>query len=360
MKILYVGIFLLTQHFKSKGIDGMEKTVSVIIAVYNMEKYLEYCINSVLNQTFKDYEIILVNDGSVDSSEKIIDKYVKCYPDNIIKINKKNGGLSSARNAAFDAVNGKYITFLDADDYYDKNYLRILVDKAEKDNLDMVCSGQYKITEDGKKLKTIRYRIKNENCLNRRLNISGKLYRTEYIKKWGITFPDGKTYEDNSFNLQAFFLSNRIGFVEYEGYYQVVHEGSITSKPIDASVLPFAEWEKVARKVKNEIKDRSSDYELFEFTFISFMTYFLLVRNRKREYLSNDNKSMSIKSINVITEEFQKIVNDSFQNYEKNRYKSIFNNVEIPVIQKIGTYVFYFFCKRNKLNKLVNMMFRFR
>ena len=331
--------------------------VSVIVAVYNMEKYLNYCIDSVLEQSYQDYEIILVNDGSKDNSEKIIDEYIEKYPQKIRKINKENGGLSSARNIAFEQVRGKYMTFLDADDYYDKEYLSNLVNKAEKENLDMVCSGQHKVMQDGERLKTINYKVKNGKCLQRRLNISGKIYRTEYVKKWEIKFPEGKTYEDNSFNMQAMFLSPKVGFLEYEGYYQVVHEGSITSKPIDASKLPFDEWEMCAKKVK-EAKVEGVDLELFDFTYMSFLTYFLIVRNRKREYLSNENKNISMNSIYEITERFQEIVNEQFQDYKKNKYNNLLKYGELPIVQKIGTKVFSVFCKHKQLRKLVNLIYR--
>lgn len=335
-----------------------EKMVSVVIAVYNMERYLDKCIESIMKQSFNDYEVILVNDGSVDNSEKIIDKYVELNPQIFKKINKTNGGLSSARNISFDYIKGKYVTFLDADDYYDKEYLKTLIDKAEKDGLDMVCSGQHKITEDGIILKTISYKLKDGYCLQRRLNISGKLYKTDYIRKWNINFPEGKTYEDNSFNLQAFYLSPKIGFLEYEGYYQVVHEGSITSKPIDSSKLPFEEWEKVVRKV-HEAHVQGVDIEHFDFIFMSFATYFLMVRNRKREYLSNENKNASMDSVYKICAFFEKVVNEQFNNYQKNIYTHIFKYRELPLTQKVGTRVFYSFAKRNKLKTLVNMLYKF-
>lgn len=332
--------------------------VSVIVAVYNMEKYLKYCINSVLEQSYQNFEIILVNDGSCDTSEQIIDSYVAKYPKKIRKINKENGGLSSARNIAFNQVRGKYITFLDADDYYDKEYLKIIINKAETENLDMVCSGQHKVTQNGEILKTIRYKLKNGICLQRRLNISGKLYRTEYINKWKIKFPEGKTYEDNSFNMQAMFLTSKVGFVEYEGYYQVVHEGSITSKPIDSSQLPFEEWEMCAKKIK-EAAVEGVDLELFEFTYMSFLTYFLFVRNRKREYLSNENRNISMKSIIEITEEFQNIVNTYFKNYRKNQYVKLLKNIQLSSRQKLATLVFSCFCEWNQLKKLVELVYKF-
>ena len=85
---------------------------------------------------------------------------------------------------------------------------------------------KFKITNDGHILKTISYHPINGKCLARRLNISGKLYKMKYLNEWNIRFPYGKTYEDNSFNLQSMFLTCKCWFIDYEGYYQVVHEGS--------------------------------------------------------------------------------------------------------------------------------------
>lgn len=332
-------------------------TVSVVIAVYNMERYLRYCINSVLEQTYEDYEIVLVNDGSTDSSEQIIDEYIAKYPKKVRKINKTNGGQSSARNIALPRIHGRYVTFLDADDYYDKEYLKNLVQKAESENLDMVVSGQYKVTVDGKIIKTIHYSLKNGQTSQRRLNISGKLYRTEYIQRWNITFPEGKLYEDNSFNLQAYFLSDKIGFLEYEGYYQVVHEGSTTANSIDASILPFEEWKMVCKKIK-ESNVKGVDLELFDFTFVSFITYFLIVRNRKREYLPNKNRDKSMKSVWIIVDEFEKMICDNFNKISTNKYCSLIKNRDIAITQKIGVSILGRFANKKKLKVLVSIIYR--
>ncbi len=332
-------------------------TVSVVIAVYNMEKYLRCCIDSVLEQTYDDYEIVLVNDGSQDSSEQIIDEYIAKYPKKIRKISKANGGLSSARNIALSRIHGKYVTFLDADDYYDKEYLKELVEKAVSENLDMIVSGQYKVSVDGKIVKTIHYSLKNGKTSQRRLNISGKLYRTEYIQRWKITFPEGKIYEDNSFNLQAYFLSDKLGFLEYEGYYQLVHEGSITANSIDASKLPFEEWEMVCQKVR-KYANTNVDRELFDFTFMSFLTYFLMIRNRKREYLSNENKEKSMDSIYEITDFCQKMIKTYFKDYGKNRYLNILKNRELPFSQQIGSFVFWFCGRTSMLKLLVGVVYK--
>ncbi|SFP80190.1 Glycosyltransferase involved in cell wall bisynthesis [Butyrivibrio proteoclasticus] len=339
-----------------KGESAKKVMVSVVVAIYNMENYLEHCIESVLQQTYTNYEVLLVNDGSTDSSEAIIDKYRKKYPTKLKKICKQNGGLSSARNAALKQVEGKYLTFLDADDYYSNDYLERLVNEAEQKNLDVLCSGQYKVTKTGKIVNTIKFKVINGKCSRLRLNISGKLYKTDYILQKGIFFPEGKTYEDNSFNLQAIFLTDRVGFLEYEGYFQLVHEGSITSKRIDPDSLPFDEWNDVAKRIA-QARVIGVDTDLFFFTFISFLTYFLLVRNRKREYLDNKENNCNFEALDKITSNIESIVNANCHGYLRNKYIGLFSHKEIPIWQKIGTVVFYLFCTGKCLNQLVKLTY---
>ena len=111
--------------------------ISVIIPVYNVEEYLRECIDSVLNQTFSDFEVILVNDGSTDSSGEICDEYVE-KDERVTVIHQKNGGLSVARNIGLSEANGKYVYFLDSDDYISENALATLLNIAENDSSDIV------------------------------------------------------------------------------------------------------------------------------------------------------------------------------------------------------------------------------
>lgn len=122
-----------------KKMDSMCK-VSIIVPVYKVEQYLERCIKSVLNQTYKDYELILVNDGSPDNCPQMCDKYAKRY-ENIRVIHKKNGGLSSARLAGFDVARGEYILFVDSDDYINEYMVEKLVVTIENENADLVLCG---------------------------------------------------------------------------------------------------------------------------------------------------------------------------------------------------------------------------
>ena len=130
-----------------------EVLVSIIVPVYNVEKYLEKCIESIINQTYSNLEIVLSDDGSTDNSPSICDEYA--LKDSRIRvIHKSNGGLSDARNAALDIISGKYITFIDSDDYIEKEAIEILVNAMTKYNTliahmkSYIISSDYKILEN--------------------------------------------------------------------------------------------------------------------------------------------------------------------------------------------------------------------
>ena len=334
----------------------MEELISVIIPVYNVNKYLNKCIGSIVNQTYKNLEIILVDDGSTDNSGEICDEW-KQKDSRIKVIHKKNGGQASARNCGIDISKGKYIMFLDADDYIDQNYLLTLVSVAEKHMCDVVCSGQYKVKEDGEIIDSIIYKSYDGKCLMRRFNISGKIYLTSYIKENHIVFPIGKTYEDNSFNLQAFFLTEKSYFLDYAGYYQVVHEGSTTSKVIKTADLPLTEWDNCIEKILRH-RDERLDRQLFEFTVLSLFTYLLFVRIRKREYLSNTDKKSNVENATVIAQSFQKIANKYFPYARRNKYTRFFEYNELLLSQKLGVWVFSWMCYFGKLENFTKIFYR--
>ena len=117
---------------------GIFPMVSVIVPVYNVENYLSECIDSIISQTYQNIEIILVDDGSTDSSGVICDSY-KSKDDRIIVIHKQNGGLSDARNVGLDIANGEYIAFVDSDDYLSKCYIEVFIDALVHGNCDVVA-----------------------------------------------------------------------------------------------------------------------------------------------------------------------------------------------------------------------------
>ena len=177
--------------------------ISVILPIYNVEAYLPQSVESVLNQTYKDLQIILVDDGAKDSSGSLCDEYAK--KDSRIKvIHKPNGGLSDARNVGTEAATGDWIFYLDSDDWMEPNTLETLLDFAEKNYCDVVQGGLYYAYPD----YLLKREEKEPTLLNREAAMKeliindrvknfawGKLYKTALVKD--LKFPKGKFYEDS-------------------------------------------------------------------------------------------------------------------------------------------------------------------
>ncbi len=174
--------------------------VSVIIPVYNVEKYLEKCLNSVINQTYKDLEILLIDDGSTDKSPEICDEYSE--KDSRIKvIHKENGGLSDARNTALDIMTGEYLTFVDSDDYIAVDAIETLLDALKRNGADLAVGNMTSFYEDGHTEKlyfpTEKETVLIGEDLFSMLSIpcaQNRLYKSGLYSE--IRFPYGKLYED--------------------------------------------------------------------------------------------------------------------------------------------------------------------
>ncbi len=200
------------------------RKVSVIIPVYNAEKFIDRCINSVLDQTYKDIEVILINDGSQDSSLKIIEKYSMEH-DNIHYFTQSNKGPGAARNKGIGLANGEYITFIDADDYIEKEYIKNLVSNSS--NMDIVVCG-YKRFDQGHHL--ILEQTPNENIISHFKFISTvcKLYNKNFLIDNNLKFSDRKIGEDMLFTLKCYSLTNKIKFIQSTGYCNEENLESIT------------------------------------------------------------------------------------------------------------------------------------
>ena len=211
-----------------------EIDISVIIPVYNVEEFLAECLDSVINQTKKNIEIICVNDGSKDSSLEILKKYAK-EDGRIIIVDKPNGGVSSARNAGIEAATGKYIAFVDSDDIIKADTYKIAFDYAERYNADIVCFGWYNFPEgscgrnDCKPeyhVYTDWYKAKQQR---ESINIWNKLYRRELIIESGVRFNEQIRYaEDECFNLCLYPKCRTIVHMPKVMYGYRVREGSAT------------------------------------------------------------------------------------------------------------------------------------
>ena len=287
----------------------MSKKVSIIIPIYNSEEHIEICLNSILNQTYRNIEIVLVNDGSTDNSLRIIRKYGKKYGDKIKIIDQKNGGVSSARNVGLENATGYYIMFSDNDDYMEKNYIETYVDESS-DN-DIIIGGYIRKTYDGKTLFT-RKLVNKVLCPYIQLASWGKLYKSTFIKKNNLHFLKTAIADDFYFNIFAYNLTNKIKVINNTGYYWMYNSNSLSNTDskklnrVDDLLLTLS-------TIKKNLSPK--DKEITNYFYIRTIVYYILFSSRKVEYkkvIKEYNKMFNwLKENNVST---------------NNKYIKIFNN----------------------------------
>jgi len=287
--------------------------VSVIIPVYNMEEYLDDCIQSVLKNTLKDIEIICVNDGSTDSSPEILKNYAD-KDSRIIIVDKENGGLSSSRNAGMKVASGEYILFLDSDDYIDCRALEYLYCESKADNLDQLFFSAVSF-------------FKNENLesrfdaysdyYTRKYDYSGimtgrklfckmsehaefkpsaclQLIRREFLEQSGIYFLEGVVFEDNLFTIQCLAFSQKVRYANICLYFRRVRDDSIVTS---ASGLKYSySYYRILKEIKKFINEESL-YKDREYC------YYLFIQLQRICYNASDLASASDE------EEFQAFLN---------------------------------------------------
>lgn len=226
------------------------KLVSVIIPVYNVKKYLKKCVSSVIEQSYRNLEIILVDDGSTDGSESICDSFA--LKDNRVKVlHKKNGGLGLARNSGIEAANGEYIYFIDSDDYVSKGAISHLMFNIEKYNCDTVIGGFIRVNENDIKLYTkgsssltfIDSEVKNillprliGSAVSKhdsiRMSVWNVIYSAKIIKENSIKFVSERIYlsEDVIWDIDYFNVAKKVKIIDKEDYFYRKHQGTLTTK----------------------------------------------------------------------------------------------------------------------------------
>ena len=206
--------------------------ISVIVPVYNVEKYIDKCLKSLTLQTLQGIEIIIVNDGSLDRSIDIIEKYVKENPTKIKYYEKKNGGLSTARNYGLEYATGEYIAFLDSDDYVEINMYEEMYNLAKKENADMVECDFIWEWEYGKKVydKRREYKTKEDMMKKPRVVAWNKIYKREILNKNKIRFPEGLIYEDMEFFYKLLPYLNKISYINKYFVHYIQRKDSISNK----------------------------------------------------------------------------------------------------------------------------------
>ena len=311
--------------------------ISVIVPVYNVEEYLGKCQNSLVNQTLKDIEIIIVNDGTKDNSEKIINKFLKKY-NNIKYYKKENGGLSSARNYGISKASCKYIGFVDSDDYIDKTMYERLYNKIISDDYDVALCDLYRVYDE--KLVYTSSNVKNdlknkkeiqEAMLNIYPTVWNKLYKKELFNE--IKFKENVWFEDVEILHKMFIKFNKIGVVKEPLYYYVQRSGAITSK-VNNKIYDYISNMNGVIEYHKKNNTFIENKDILEYCYVRYI-YATFVKRVMELPIAEFKKALNMAIENV---------NDNFPNYRKNKlfyrstkgiYLILFNKSLALIIYKI-------------------------
>lgn len=280
--------------------------VSIVVPVYNTEKYLNKCIDSLLNQTEEDIEILLINDGSTDNSESII----KEYNDKRIKyIKKKNTGIGKTRNLGIDKSKGEYIIFIDSDDYIDYDCVEKLYNYALNTNSDVVVSD---FTKDinGKLEKVIIPNFETSNLVQNptiinyiNLGPCNKIYKRSVLKD--VRFDEKHKYEDVPFVVRALKNSDRISKINESLSYYVIHEKSQTTTR-DEKIFDILEVSNIVRNILNE--------NVYHDALVNLLTMILTDYMIQQRYIKDKNHR------NRFINEAFRLLNEVDKNWKKCEY----------------------------------------
>ena len=283
--------------------------VSVIVPIYNVEKYLEKCINSLLSQTLEDIQIILVNDGSKDNSGNIAREYEKNNKNRITYVEKENGGLSDARNYGLKYATGDFIAFLDSDDYIEKNAYEEMYNKAIEENADYVeCDFIWEFPNKIRVDKQYPYKNKKEMLSFVRVVAWNKLIKRQLIIDNNLEFPKGLRYEDVEFTYKLIPFINKFAYVDKPFIHYVQREGSIANVQNERTAEIFTVLDNVI-----EFYKKNNIYEKYRDELEYNYARYLLCSSLKRMCKIKD-KTIREK---LLTESWKRL-NSNFPNWKEN------------------------------------------
>ena len=293
----------------------MEK-VTIIIPVYNSEKYIERCLDSIRNESYKNIEVIALNDGSKDKSLKLLKDYKKKYKDfNLKIIDKENEGIAKTRNRGIEEATGDYIMFMDNDDYIDKDYVKHFMNAKDKET-DIVIGGYKRVSDD----KILREDTLHTNSpWSKYLIITpwSKLYRRKFLKDNNIKFLSYGIGEDVYFNLFAYQKTYNIKIIEYSEYNWYYNDKSVSNtkhkglnKDIDITYL--------LDNLNSKSKEKDIYYKYFIYRFcIWYLLYSGRYSNKEafiNEYERLKKYLISIDCYKVLSPFSSKLKGETFKN----------------------------------------------
>lgn len=291
----------------------MLEKISIVVPVYNAQEYLHRCIDSILNQTYTNIEIVLLDDGSRDTSWQIICDYKQQHPDIIVAIKHDNMGVSKTRNKGIKLATGKYLMFADNDDYMDVDYIETFYQYISKNQLDVVIGGYKRPNSRGEIIqKTI---LENGEYAKYKIVAAwAKIFNREYIIKNDIEFLPSNIGEDIHFTIQAVLLTDKIKVIDYVGYNWYYNEESV-SNTLHKSVSNKLQIDFLLNSVYEKLKSKNIEMDDYlEYYFIKLVIWYLLYTTKKA-------------SRQTIAKEYQNIfqwLDIRFPNYKKNNIVGFF------------------------------------
>ena len=308
--------------------------VSVIVPFYNVEEYIEKCLETLVSQTLEDIEIILVNDGSKDKSIEIVNKFLKMYPEKLVYLEKENGGLSDARNYAINYAKGEYIAFLDSDDYVEKDMYEKMYELAKKENSDMVeCNFYWEYPNKIKEDIGVTYNGKNEMLEKIRVVAWNKLIKREILVNSKVHFPKGYRYEDVEFTYKLIPYIETVSFLKKPCVHYIQRQGSISNSQNERTKEIFDVLEHVIEYYKE--KDIYEKYkEELEYVYIRYAFCSSLLRIVKIK-----NVGLQKELLNLTWEK----VNTIFPNWKKNKILKKgkgFKNIYLKTINQFTYHIY--------------------
>lgn len=312
--------------------------VSVIVPVYNVEQYIGKCLETLVSQTLDEIEIIIVNDGTKDQSQKIVDYYLEKYPNKIKSFIKENGGLSSARNFGLQKAQGEYVAFVDSDDYVTSDMYEKMYVKAKEIDFDLVVCDFNEIREE----KIIPCLCHLETDLHDKKAIKQAMVNF-YPSAWNklfkkssldtFLFKEGVWFEDVEFIYRVLPYLNSIGYVKGNFYQYLIREGSITSS-IDPRIYHYiSNWNGLItyyqeHNIYEEYK------EILEYCYVRYI-YATFIKTATKYPKDEFSKAVKLAIDNV---------NTQFPNYKRNKYiKNISGkNLYLKYFNKQFSKIIYF------------------
>lgn len=306
--------------------------ISVIIPVYNGERFIEKCLDSLSKQTMNQIEIIVINDGSTDATAEILENYQKECKMSLKIFTRKNAGQAAARNFGIQQAVGKYLAFMDSDDYVERDYLQRLYETALKYDADVVTCGYRSVNPDGKVLQTVSVSPFGEVTDYGKPGVFvvwAKLFLRQFILDNQFEFPEGgKIYEDVPFSLETKFKGKNVKAISYIGYNYVQHGAStMSSSKVTCARFPF---NKVDEAIRSTVIYPGVDKERFEFEVIHFFAGFLFLFCKKAKK----------EDVFALAEFAEKEITTYFPQYWKNNYIGIMKVKELPIMHRLAIWIF--------------------